>query len=194
MRLEPSTTRTVCRRRPPTAFARGTAIRAATCGRFPPSPQRGKTQRILEQTENPQPVTRGRSALTASNIPCRSPMPGHSQWNTARYVLGDRKRFPTAAPHSFGAVFFSTRTHHDISPSDNFVWQTGRHTFKFGIMYARNRKDQNSRPNSYNGAINFSTTNNPNSTGDPFADALIGNFQNFHATIGGPGRPLPFQR
>ena len=46
-------------------------------------------------------------------------------------------------------------------------------------MFARNRKDQNSRPNSYNGAINFSTNGNPNTTGDPFADALMGNFQSF---------------
>jgi len=93
--------------------------------------------------------------------------------------------FPTAAPFQFSGPYFSlVAPTTDISPSDNFVWQTGRHTFKFGIMYARNRKDQNSRPNSYNGAINFSGTNcglasNPNSTCDPFADALIGNFSSF---------------
>jgi len=46
-------------------------------------------------------------------------------------------------------------------------------------MYARNRKDQNSRPNSPNGAINFQVAGNPNSTGIPFADALMGNFQSF---------------
>ena len=46
-------------------------------------------------------------------------------------------------------------------------------------MYARNRKDQNSRPQSYNGSINFATNGNANSTGDPFADALMGNFQTF---------------
>ena len=67
----------------------------------------------------------------------------------------------------------------DIAPSDNFTWQRGSHTLKFGAMYARNRKDQNSRPNSPNGAINFSANGNPNSTGDPFADALMGNFQSF---------------
>jgi Carboxypeptidase regulatory-like domain/TonB-dependent Receptor Plug Domain len=87
---------------------------------------------------------------------------------------------PTVAPAQFAGPYFSLLAPTtDISPSDNFVWQTGRHTFKFGAMYARNRKDQNSRPNSPNGAINFSATNNPNSTGDPFADALIGNFQTF---------------
>ena len=87
---------------------------------------------------------------------------------------------PTVAPAQFTGPYFSLLAPTtDISPSDNFVWQTGRHTFKFGAMYARNRKDQNSRPNSPNGAINFSVTNNPNTTGDPFADALLGNFSSF---------------
>src|SRR5260370_40515218 len=50
-------------------------------------------------------------------------------------------------------------------------------------MYARNRKDQNSRPDSYNGRINFQASAPVGgvilSTGDPFADALMGNFQSF---------------
>ena len=88
--------------------------------------------------------------------------------------------FPTAAPSLFSGPFFSLLAPiTDISPSDNFTWQIGSHTLKFGAMYARNRKDQNSRPNSPNGNINFSTNGNPNSTGDPFADALLGNFQTF---------------
>lgn len=86
--------------------------------------------------------------------------------------------FPTAAPAQFSGPFFSLLAPTtDISLSDNFTWQKGSHTLKFGAMYARNRKDQNSRPNSPNGAINFSANGNPNSTGDPFADALMGNFQ-----------------
>ena len=88
--------------------------------------------------------------------------------------------FPTAAPAQFTGPFFSLLAPTtDISFYDNFTWQKGSHTFKFGGMYARNRKDQNSRPNSPNGAINFSSNGNPNSTGDPFADALFGNFQTF---------------
>ncbi len=88
--------------------------------------------------------------------------------------------FPTAAPAQFAGPYFSLiAPTTDIAPSDNVTWLKGRHTLKFGAMYARNRKDQNSRPNSYNGAINFSTNGNPNTTGDPFADALMGNFQTF---------------
>ena len=88
--------------------------------------------------------------------------------------------FPTAAPSQFTGPFFSLLAPTtDISPSDNLSWQLGRHTMKFGALYARNRKDQNSRPNSPNGAINFAINNNPNTTGDPFADALMGNFSSF---------------
>ncbi|HVJ09659.1 MAG TPA: carboxypeptidase regulatory-like domain-containing protein [Acidisarcina sp.] len=67
----------------------------------------------------------------------------------------------------------------DISPSDTLTALVGQHTLKFGVLFARNRKDQNSRPNSYNGAINFQAGGNPNSTGNPVADALMGNFQTF---------------
>ena len=64
----------------------------------------------------------------------------------------------------------------DIAPSDTVTWEHIRHTFKFGAFYARNRKDQNSRPDSYNGRITFQSSQNPNTTGDPVADALMGNF------------------
>lgn len=67
----------------------------------------------------------------------------------------------------------------DIAPSDTLTWLVGQHTFKFGVLFARNRKDQNSRPDSYNGRINFQASGNTNSTGNPFADALMGNFQTF---------------
>ena len=88
--------------------------------------------------------------------------------------------FPTAAPSPFTGPYFSLLAPTvDITPSDNLTWQRGSHTLKFGFMYARNRKDQNSRPDSYNGRITFGTSGNPNSTGDPFADALMGNFQTY---------------
>jgi hypothetical protein len=63
----------------------------------------------------------------------------------------------------------------DISPSDNVSWQVRNHTIKFGVLYARNRKDQNSRTDATQGQLNFSSTN-PNTTGDQFADSLLGNY------------------
>ena len=67
----------------------------------------------------------------------------------------------------------------DISVSDNVSWQVRTHSIKFGAEFVRDRKSQNSRTN-YDGNLNFSAaagaTNGSNSTGDPFADALLGNF------------------
>ena len=103
--------------------------------------------------------------------------------------------YPTGIPHvlfnstsgiansgltQFSGPFFSLfAPTTDITPSDTVTYQAGPHTLKFGGLFARNRKDQNSRPDSYNGRITFQTSGNPNSTGDPFADALVGNFQTF---------------
>src|SRR5271155_3228519 len=89
--------------------------------------------------------------------------------------------FPTAAPAGVNgpAPNFLESPTTDINPADNVTWQKGNHSIKFGAEFARNRKTQNSRTN-YDGTINFSATagatTGANSTGDPFADALLGNF------------------
>src|SRR5271168_3172026 len=89
--------------------------------------------------------------------------------------------FPTAAPAGVNgpAPNFLASPTTDINPADNVTWQKGNHSIKFGAEFARNRKTQNSRTN-YDGTINFSATagatTGANSTGDPFADALLGNF------------------
>jgi Carboxypeptidase regulatory-like domain len=89
--------------------------------------------------------------------------------------------FPTAAPASVNgpAPNFLEAPTTDINPADNVSWQKHTHSIKFGAEFARNRKTQNSRTN-YDGTINFSAnagaTTGSNSTGDPFADALLGNF------------------
>lgn len=79
----------------------------------------------------------------------------------------------------------------DINPADNVSIVRHNHAIKLGVEFARNRKNQNSRTN-YDGILNFSnnagTTTGANSTGDPFADALMGNFnslgQNSAYTLG----------
>ena len=114
--------------------------------------------------------------------------------------------FPTAAPAGVNgpAPNFLEAPTTDINPADNVAWQVHSHSIKFGAEFARNRKTQNSRTN-YDGTINFSTnagaTSAPtcvvsgtpvkcgsNTTGDPFADALLGNFntlgQNSAVTVG----------
>jgi hypothetical protein len=89
--------------------------------------------------------------------------------------------FPTSGPAGVNgpAPNFLESPTADINPADNVTWQKHSHTIKFGAEFARNRKTQNSRTN-YDGTINFSSTagatTGSNSTGDPFADALLGNF------------------
>jgi hypothetical protein len=88
----------------------------------------------------------------------------------------------TACPAEFlGPFEFLLAPTVDISPSDNVSWQVRNHTIKFGVSYARNRKDQNSRTDATQGQLNFnygspSAPVNPNSTGDQFADSLLGNY------------------
>jgi hypothetical protein len=75
----------------------------------------------------------------------------------------------------------------DISPSDNLTVQASKHTLKFGALFARNRKNQNSRPTSYNGSLTFNPAGQAaNSTGNAFADALMGHFNTFSQVSGDP--------
>jgi carboxypeptidase family protein len=68
----------------------------------------------------------------------------------------------------------------DIQLGDNMTWLHGAHTLKFGVIVVRNRKDQNAR-SLYAGQVQFSTnaSANPNTTGNGFADALLGNFSTY---------------
>ncbi len=72
----------------------------------------------------------------------------------------------------------------DINPIDNVTWVKNNHTIKFGVEYARNRKEQNSRANT-NGGINFANSS-PNTSGLPFADALMGTFNTVSQTSSNP--------
>jgi hypothetical protein len=66
----------------------------------------------------------------------------------------------------------------DIQITNNLTTLRGAHTFKVGGMLIRNSKDQNSR-SPYAGFVSFNATGNPNSTGNAFADALLGNFRTY---------------
>jgi Carboxypeptidase regulatory-like domain len=101
--------------------------------------------------------------------------------------------FPTAAPTNvYGpAPNYLESPTADISFADNFSILKNNHSIKFGGAFVRNRKTQNSRTN-YDSIVTFANTagatSGSNSTGDPFADALLGNFsslaQNSAYTVG----------
>src|SRR5581483_8160870 len=85
-----------------------------------------------------------------------------------------------------------------INLNDNVTWVEKNHTFKFGLFYQRNRKDQIAWGNS-NGQFtidNCATSSDPancsdNNTGMAYASALLGYFRNFDQTS---TRPIGFFR
>ena len=72
----------------------------------------------------------------------------------------------------------------DIAVSDNLTMIHGKHTLKTGALIVRNRKDQNGR-SGYTGNLAFNT-NASKSTGNTFADALLGNFRTYNEADNDP--------
>ena len=72
----------------------------------------------------------------------------------------------------------------DIAGSDNLTILRGKHSFKTGALVVRNRKDQNGR-SGYTGVLSFNT-NATRSTGNTFADALLGNFRSYNEADNDP--------
>jgi hypothetical protein len=73
----------------------------------------------------------------------------------------------------------------DIAESDNLTIIHGKHSIKTGVLVVRNRKDQNGRSN-YTGTLAFSTSGNTRTTGNAFADALLGNFRTYNEADNDP--------
>jgi hypothetical protein len=72
----------------------------------------------------------------------------------------------------------------DIAGSDNLTIVEGKHSLKVGGTVIRNRKDQNGR-SGYTGNLTFNT-NATRSTGNTFADALLGNFRSYNEADNDP--------
>lgn len=66
----------------------------------------------------------------------------------------------------------------DIAFSDTLTIVKGSHSLKTGATIIRNRKDQNGRSR-YTGDVAFNSSGNTNSTGNAFADVLLGNFRTY---------------
>jgi len=68
----------------------------------------------------------------------------------------------------------------DIAISDNVTFIRGKHSLKTGFVSIRNRKDQNGR-SIYTGNVSFNSGNSSGAvtTGNAFADALLGNFRTY---------------
>ena len=66
----------------------------------------------------------------------------------------------------------------DFALADTLTILKGAHTLKTGVLGIYNTKKQNGR-SQYAGNVNFNPSGNPNSTGNGFADALLGNFRSY---------------
>jgi Carboxypeptidase regulatory-like domain len=75
----------------------------------------------------------------------------------------------------------------DIAVSDNVTFIRGKHSLKTGLVVIRNRKDQNGR-SIYTGNVSFNSGAAPGAvtTGNAFADALLGNFRTYQEADNDP--------
>src|SRR5258705_953264 len=75
----------------------------------------------------------------------------------------------------------------DIAISDNVTIIRGKHSMKTGLLIVRNRKDQNGR-SGYTGKLPFNSAaaSGAKTTGNAFADALLGNFRNYQEADNDP--------
>jgi Carboxypeptidase regulatory-like domain len=85
----------------------------------------------------------------------------------------------------FGAAQSLISPTTDIQFSDHVTWLKGSHSLKFGGLVVRNRKDQNGRSR-YAGQVDFNTAGNSRTTGNAFADALLGNFRTYNEAQSDP--------
>ncbi len=81
----------------------------------------------------------------------------------------------------------------DYMVMDTLTWVSGNHTFKFGGLFNSSEIYQNGR-SLYAGQVNYSTSQNPNSTGNAFADALLGNFRTYTEAALDPASHFRFQQ
>lgn len=66
----------------------------------------------------------------------------------------------------------------DFAFTDTVTWLKGAHTVKGGLLGVYNTKKQNGRSN-YTGQVAFNQAGNTKTTGNAFADALLGNFRTY---------------
>lgn len=81
----------------------------------------------------------------------------------------------------------------DYMFSDTLTWVSGNHTFKFGGLMNKSEIFQNGR-STYAGTINYDVTQNPNSSGNSFADALLGNFRRYTEASLDPASHFRFEQ
>ena len=81
----------------------------------------------------------------------------------------------------------------DYALNDTLTYVRGNHTIKFGGLYNFNQTYQNGR-SLYAGTVNFNTGGNPNTTGQAFGDALLGNYRTYSEASYDPASHFRFKQ
>jgi hypothetical protein len=145
---------------------------------------------LLSETFNITPNMINQATANFSYVSQHIPPVGNT-WQRSTYGFQYAKLFPNAGEYpngipyttitnfsAFSGPYFTLNSPTtDIQVGDTVSIVKGTHLIKFGGVYIRDRIDQNGRPY-YNGQPNF-TGSGVNSTGNAFADALLGNFSSY---------------
>lgn len=139
-------------------------------------------------TINPKLINEARGAAGWS---AQRRKPASNTWQRETYGFAFPQIFnggplenglPTTAITGFtgfsGPLFLFLSPNTDISFADNLTWMQGEHTVKAGILLARNRKSQNGTAQ-HTGSVAFNPSGNPRTTGNAFADTLLGNYRTY---------------
>src|ERR1051326_6250783 len=122
----------------------------------------------------------------------RSLMGNIPKWYPIDTTLGDQ--FNYVPDVSFGGTPVNTpgiapddmpyyNANNIYTITDNISKVHGRHNFKAGVYFERNQKIEAQEVSTYLGSYSFSTdSKNPFDTGNSFANALLGNFDNYSET------------
>jgi len=98
------------------------------------------------------------------------------------YVNGSKIGIPGISLYGFSALdsdSYMNRYHPSyFELQDIYTLVIARQTLKFGALIGRNRADTNGKAN-FTGAASFTPTASTYTTGNPIADALLGNFQTY---------------
>jgi hypothetical protein len=100
---------------------------------------------------------------------------------TAPSIYGITNDVPTLAIAGFNTLNAAPQQFNNfnrlINIKEDFSKLIGKHNLKVGFLYLRSRKNQDNIP-AINGSLNFQTGHSL-SSGNPLADAVLGNFQQY---------------
>jgi hypothetical protein len=102
-------------------------------------------------------------------------------------IYGNETSVPNISISGFNALNTTPRNWNNFNRvfqwKDDFSKIIGSHNLKFGALIMRSRKNQDNQP-AINGSVNFSPGHTLHS-GNPLADALLGNFNNYSEASAG---------